>query len=103
MKRAALLLFFVLAACGSKREREVPSWDLEKIAQKQLSTKGKRAPAVHCYEALDARVGAQAVCWILIDGKPHDVTMTVTEVDGSDTSFDIEVAAEPRTPPRDEE
>jgi len=102
VKRSILFGCFVLfvIGCGPPKERELKSWDLENIAQYQLSTKGRRAPSVHCADHLDARVGARTTCYMFIEGKPHDVAMTVTDVSGRETSFDIEVAETPRPPSR---
>lgn len=105
MKRSVflpILTMLALTACGSSKERELKSWDLERIARQELSTKGRPAPRVDCDEHLDARVGARTICAIEIEGRPHDVTMTVTSVTGRQVNFDIEVAEEPRrssTPP----
>lgn len=103
MKRSIVVPFIVILAlvasgCGSSKARELRSWDVEDIAQRQLSSKGKPAPPVSCKDPLDAYVGARTVCSITIQGKPHDVTMTVTSVTGRQVNFDIEVAEEPRPP-----
>lgn len=95
MKRF-LIGVMLLSACGSK-DREIRSWDLETMVEKQLSAGSKkRPPSVHCNEPLHAHVGASTTCWMNIQDKPHDVTVTITSVDGSTASFDIEVAEESR-------
>lgn len=90
------LTLTMVAGCGSSKERELKYWEVERIAHQELSSKGRPAPRVNCDQHLDARVGARTVCWMMIEGKQHDVTMTVTSVDGRKVDFDIEVADEPR-------
>ncbi len=36
------------------------------------------------------------ICTITLEGKPYDVTVTVTSVKGTDAKFDVKVASTPR-------
>ncbi len=78
-----------LVACG---EAEVQKTDIESIAMKQLTASvGKECPQITCPSNLKAKVGETMTCTMPVDGKPHDVAIKVTSVEGSTAKFDIEV------------
>ena len=88
-----VLVATLLPACG---ESEVPKADVEQSAMKQLSANaGKPAPQITCPGNLKAKVGTTMVCSMPLDGKPYDVKITVTAVDGKDAKYDVEVASKP--------
>lgn len=58
-----------------------------------------QTPVVDCgSDSLAVEVGKTHICALSVPGTEpvYDVTLTITEVDGSDFLFDIEVAEEPR-------
>lgn len=84
----------LLAGCG---DAEVAKADIEQTAMKQLSASvGKESPQITCPSGLKATVGTKLVCSMPIDGKVHDVTITVTAVDGTNVKYGIEVGDKPR-------
>ncbi len=89
-----MLATVFMTGCG---DPEVAKADVEKTAMTQLSASvGKPSPPITCPSGLKAKVGTKLVCAIDLDGKPYDVDITVTGVDGSTAKFDVEVAKTPR-------
>ncbi len=89
-----MLATVFLTGCG---EAEVAKADVEKTAMTQLSASvGKPSPPITCPSGLKAKVGTKLVCSIELDGKPYDVDVTVTGIEGSTAKFDVEVAKAPR-------
>jgi hypothetical protein len=99
-RRFALIAFaLVLAACGDTcktREREITQSDLELMVWQQIREKGKFTPAVICPGPIDARVGNEITCTMMIKGAPYDVHVVITAVDGTKVEFDVDIASEPR-------
>ncbi len=56
---------------------------------------GQEPDEVTCPDDLAAEVGATTRCTLTHEGTSYGVTVTVTEVDGDDVDFDIEVDDEP--------
>jgi hypothetical protein len=84
----------LVVACG---DAEVPKADVEQQAMKTLSaTVGKESPPITCPGNLKAKVGTTMTCSISLDGKTHDVTITVTGIEGTNAKFNVEVASNPR-------
>ena len=85
----------LLAGCG---DAEVPKEEVEKSAMKSLSAAvGKESPPITCPGGLKAKVGTKLTCAIDIDGKTHDVTVSVTGVEGKSANFDVAVSDKPRS------
>lgn len=84
----------LLAGCG---DAEVAKADIEQTAMKQLSASvGKESPPITCPGGLKAAVGTKLVCSMPLDGKPYDVTVTVTAVEGTNVKYAVEVGDKPR-------
>ena len=47
-----------------------------------------------CPDSLDGVVGATTVCTMESEGKPFEVTATVTRVEGTRVDFDLEITKE---------
>ena len=62
-------------------------------AIRQLESQVGQAPdKVNCPDDLEGKVDATMTCVLTAGSDTLDVTVTVTQVDGSDVSFDIKVA-----------
>lgn len=87
---AGLLL---LAGCGSA----VPQGEVEDTVAGSLEGLVGVPPNVDCPDGLEAEVGAEMTCIVSLDDEPEEfeVYLTVTDVDGGEAHFDIEVAEEP--------
>ncbi len=78
-------------------EPAVPEQQVEKNARKQLTqTVGQQAPAIDCPGDLAAKVGTTMTCTMEIGGKPYDVAITVSAVQGKDVQYNVKVADKPR-------
>lgn len=86
----ALLL---LGACSSSLSQS----DVEEEAANALEQQVGVRPIVECPGDLDAEVGAEMECELSVEGddERYPVYLTVSEVDGNDVNFDIEVGEEP--------
>ena len=73
--------------------------DGEELAESVSTELGKQVgqepDEVVCPDDLDAEVGAETRCTLTHEGTSYGVTVTATEVDGSDVNFDIQVDEEP--------
>ena len=49
-----------------------------------------------CPGPIDARVGAETMCFMTIKGERYDVHVVITEVDGAKVEFDVDIADQPR-------
>lgn len=87
---AALLL---LTACNSS----LPQSDAEEAAADALEAQVGIRPVVECPGDLAAEVGAEMECELSLEGEQerYPVYLTVSEVDGNNVNFDIEVGEEP--------
>ena len=94
LRIAALASILALASgCGTA---SVDASDLEEQISSELARQVGEAPeVVECPDDLDAEVGAEARCSLTDSGTTLGVTVTVTEVDGSDVKFDIAVDEQP--------
>ncbi len=78
----------VLGGCSST----VAQADVEEQISTQLAEQvGEEPDSVDCPGDLDAKVDTVMECTLTAGEDELPVTVTVTEVDGSDVSFDIEV------------
>ncbi|MFC7327414.1 DUF4333 domain-containing protein [Marinactinospora rubrisoli] len=74
----------------------VGSDDVANEVARQLETEVGRMPDdVTCPENLPAEVGASVRCELTADGQTYGVTVTATEVEGTNVRFDVEVDDEP--------
>ena len=89
---ATPLLALALAACGNS----VPAEDVAEGAEDALEAVAGERPVVSCPEDLEAEVGARTRCTVSVgDGQAYGVTVTVTSVEGDDTTYDVQVDEEP--------
>ena len=89
MAAAALALTLGLSGCGGS---SVESSDLEEQISTQLGKQiDQKIESVDCPNDLKAEVGEEESCTLTSDGEDYDVSVKVTEVDGNDVSFDIDV------------
>jgi hypothetical protein len=85
----ALASAALLAGCSSS----VSAADVEDQISSQLESQVGQAPdKVDCPGDLEGKVDATMTCVLTAGTDTIDVTVTVTEVDGSDVKFDIQVA-----------
>ncbi len=91
-----------LAACSgdasvSVGEPAVPKEKVQTNAQAQLTkVVGQKFPPISCPADLKAKLGEKMICTVTLSGKPYDVTITVTSVNGTDVKYDVKVASTPR-------
>jgi hypothetical protein len=88
-------LLLVPAACGtSVLEAGKVADGAEKAFEEQVGVR----PDVACPDDLKAEVGAKAHCTANAPGDPtrYGVTVTVTEVDGDDATYAVEVDDQPQ-------
>lgn len=93
MKRSGIACVLAAVAlgvgCGSAT---VSKGQVEEQAKKALATVVGREPEdITCPSNLDAKVGATIRCVLSDGGKQWGVTVTVTQVDGSDVKFNTVV------------
>ena len=91
---ATPLLVAGLAACGAGTlDGEEIADEAENALEGQVGTR----PDITCPEDLEAEVGAETRCTLTAGGDDteYGVTITVTNVDGDDAEFDIQVDEEP--------
>jgi hypothetical protein len=96
----AALAAVALAGCSGEvsiGEKQVSQDQVEQNARTQLTKAvGQQAPPIDCPDDLKAEVGAKMTCTMQLDGKPYDVLIDVTSVEGDDVKYDVKVADEPR-------
>ena len=64
--------------------------DVEKqIADKMRDAQGNEPESVSCPQDLQPKVGATVTCTMQFDGRPVDVVVTVTSIDGDNVNFDM--------------
>jgi hypothetical protein len=87
------LVMLSAAACGSSVSKE----DLQSQVSQQLTDQVGQAPeSVTCPDDLDAEVGRSTRCQLrTTDGTTYGVGVTVTKVENSNVSFDIQVDPAP--------
>ncbi|WP_340539795.1 DUF4333 domain-containing protein [Nocardioides sp. GXZ039] len=77
----------------------VPAADVAEQAKQQLAASvGQEPDDVTCVDDLPAEVGATIRCTLTDAGTQYGVTVTATEVDGTNVKFDVQVDQEPMTP-----
>jgi hypothetical protein len=89
------LLLCGVAGCGTDVLRADRVADgAEKALEQQVGVR----PEVTCQEDLEAKVGAKGRCTVSAPGDPtkYGATVTVTEVDGSDATYDVQVDEQPQ-------
>lgn len=97
----ALSAGLVLSACSddstTSSTPQLSKAEVEQKAMAALTAKtGQQAPQITCPGNLNAQVGAKMVCSIVLDAKTYDVTVTVTQVNGTTAELAVEVAGAPR-------
>lgn len=92
---AGVLALLLSAGCSFNFSAGGTSVDKETVAQeaaKELEAQvGQTPDDVTCPEDLPGEVGASIRCELTAGGETLGVTVTTTEVDGSNVNFDIEV------------
>ena len=91
---AAAALAVTLAACSTSVEISADSL-AEQLADALEEEVGQRPDEVECSGALKGEVGATQDCTLTAGPDELGVTVTVTEVDGSDVNFDYVVEEMP--------
>lgn len=87
-----VLSVFVLAGCGAS---VVAEKDLEKGVSDQLTESVGQAPDdIDCPGDLEAEVGTTMRCTLTAGPDELGLTVTVTEVDGSEINYEVEVDQE---------
>jgi hypothetical protein len=91
---AVPLLLAALTACGGGA---VAAEDVATKAEDALEEQVGTRPEISCPEDLAADVGAETQCTLTAGDDPaeYGVLITVTEVEGDDVMFDVEVDDEP--------
>ncbi len=91
----AAVAALALAACGGSA---VAQDDVESEVKRVLTQEVGQAPKeVRCPEDLTAEKGEKMTCTVVAeDASELDATVTVTEVDGDNAKFDVEVGEEVR-------
>lgn len=81
-------LLLLLTACSGG----VPEEDVEQQVSDALAESvGQTPDDVDCPDDLPAEVGAEMRCTLTADGESIGLTVTVTEVEGTNVNFDIQV------------
>ncbi|KAB1643566.1 DUF4333 domain-containing protein [Gulosibacter chungangensis] len=99
MKRTALKSFGALAVvglalAGCSTSLTVAADEVEAQAAASLEGQLGFTPEVDCPGDLEGEVGAELTCDLYDqDGGRYDVIMTVTNVDGTNVEFDVNVPA----------
>jgi hypothetical protein len=93
---APLALSTVLAISGSCSAGSTPTVaqaDVEQSVSTELGEQAGREPEeISCPGDLEGEVGTEMTCTLRDSGEEYDVTVTVTEVDGTRVDFDIETS-----------
>jgi hypothetical protein len=95
MRRTALATLALAAAAlvGGCSSTTVSASDVEDQISSRLESQVGQAPdKVDCPDDLEGKVDATMTCVLTAGSDTLDVTVTVTEVDGSNVKFDIQVA-----------
>ena len=90
----AIALTALLAGCSAG---SVSADEAATLAEDQLEEQVGQRPDITCPEDLPAEVDASIECELTAEDmdETYPVTLTVTDVDGSNVGFDIQVAEEP--------
>ena len=99
-RRSSLLaavpfLLVGLAACGAGTlSADEVATKAEDALEQQIGVR----PTITCPDDVEAEVGAEARCTLTAEGDPaeYGVSITVTEVDGDNAKFDIQVDDQPQ-------
>jgi predicted thioesterase len=83
----SVLLLMATAACGG-----ISQDDLEEQVANALEGQGERPDSVTCEDGLEGEEGETQSCEVTHGGQTHEVTVTVTEVDGNEVQFQVEGA-----------
>jgi Domain of unknown function (DUF4333) len=91
---AVLSMILLLGAAGcsfSAGKKDVVSKDdvSHQISDKMTDSDGNKPESVSCPNDLKATVGATLNCEMKVKGKPFNVNVTVTSVDGDNVKFDM--------------
>ncbi|MDJ1369897.1 DUF4333 domain-containing protein [Gulosibacter molinativorax] len=88
----AALAVVGLALAGCSSTLTVSESDVEAQAASSLEGQLGFAPEIDCTEGLPGEVGAEITCDLFDQsGARYDVIMTVTNVDGTNVEFDVNV------------
>ena len=91
---AVPILLLGLSACGSSTlSRDEVATKAEDALEQQIGVR----PNINCPEDVEAKVGAQTRCTLTGGDDPteYGVSIKVTEVDGDNAKFDIQVDDQP--------
>ena len=90
------LLAIALAGCNATVTVGAPTVSAAEIETQAQTEFSEQFPvdSVDCPEDLDAEVGATTKCVLVSEGKSFEMTATITEVQGEDANFDLELTAE---------
>ena len=88
---------FALVACSGTASVDQADVEAEAATQLAEAVGSDTEPDIACPGDLTAEVGETLVCELSVEGdsEVYEVTIEVTEVDGDDVAFDVEVADEP--------
>lgn len=86
-----VVLLGVLAGCTGATS--VDAGDVEDQAREQFEQQFP-VDSVECSDDLPAEVGATATCVLVSEGTSFEMTATVTEVEGDQANFDLELTRE---------
>lgn len=85
-----------IALTGCSSTLAVAAEDVATQAAASLESQLGYTPEIECAEDLDGEVGAEITCDLYDqEGTRYDATMTVTNVDGSNVEFDVNVPSYP--------
>ena len=91
-----VLLLAGLAACSGSKvlTADTVATSAEDALEEQIGVR----PTISCPDDVDAEVGAKTRCTLTAGDDPteYGVTVTVTSVEGSDATFDVEVDQQPQ-------
>lgn len=94
--RRLLIPALCVALCGCGGPEAVEVDQLEQQVSTNLEESVGQAPdAVECVDPLPAEVGAEVRCTLAGGGDEFGLSVTVTEVEGDNVRFDIQVDEQP--------
>ena len=92
---SAVATIATAAACSVSVGTSV-SVDKDELAKNIAAQVGRAPESVECPEDLKGEVGATTRCTLEDKGETYGVDVNVTEVEGTDVKFDLEVDEKPQ-------